>query len=484
MNRAIIRVFIVMTLLFAVLLGVSSYRSVLWPILDPTGFADDQSKNRRALLEEEIHPRGQILADDDSKLAESRNEGTQELPRYVRQYPTGDLFAHPIGYSFLNCGRSELESFYNSQLTGAGNELSSILDAILGSAEQGDDLITNLDPAAQKIATDALTAAAGDSGGAVVALEPSTGKVRVMASIPGFDPNTVPEQCSELNTETGSPIVNRPTQSLYPPGSTMKVVTATAALDSGEFTPDSTLDGSSPKDIGGVPLSNFAGEQFGTIDLTTALTHSVNTVWAQVAEQLGAKTMFQYMDRYGFDKKPPLDFPDGELGTSGVYSKGKTIEDTDAVDIGRVGIGQERLLVTPLQMAEVAATVANNGVRVAPRLGAEIRAADGRVKETFEPQEVTRVMKPSTADALTSMMTDVVNDGTGGAAALESIQVAGKTGTAEVDSGSTNQVWFIGFAPADDPKMAVAVTVERSDATGGDVAAPIAKQVLQQLLGE
>ena len=485
MNRAIIRVFIVMTLLFGLLLGVSSYRAVLWPILDPSGFTSDQAQNRRALLEEEIHPRGLIEADDGEKLAESRNEGTDELPRYLRSYPTSTLFAHPVGYSFLDCGRSELESFYNAQLTGAGNELSSILDAILGGARQGNDLITNLDPGAQQVATDALTSASGEgTGGAIVALEPSTGKVRVMASVPSFDPNTVPEQCSELNNQAGSPIVNRPTQSLYPPGSTMKVVTASAALDSGEFTPDSTLDGSSPQDVGGVPLSNFGGQSYGTVDLTTALTNSVNTVWAQVAEQLGPKIMFQYMDRFGFNEPPPLDFPEGELATSGVYAKGRTIKDSDAVDIGRVGIGQERLLVTPLQMAEVAASVANNGVRVAPRLGAEIRSADGRVKETFDTQEVTRVMKPSTSAAMTSMMTDVVNDGTGGAAALESIQVAGKTGTAEVDGGATNQVWFIGFAPADDPKMAIAVTVERSDATGGDVAAPIAKQVLQQLLGE
>ncbi len=149
MNRSIIRVFMVMTLLFAILLGVSSYRAVLWPILDPRGYANDQSLNRRALLEEEIHPRGQILADHDEKLAESKNEGTEEMPRYVRDYPTGSLFAHPVGYSFLNCGRSELESYYNTQLTGAGNELSGILDAILGSPEQGSDLITNLDPTAQ-----------------------------------------------------------------------------------------------------------------------------------------------------------------------------------------------------------------------------------------------------------------------------------------------------------------------------------------------
>ena len=482
MNRAIIRVFLVMTLLFAVLLGASSYRAVLWPVVNPRGYAAAQEQNRRALLAEQLNPRGLILADDDETLAESQNEGTGDLPSYERNYPTGPLFAHPVGYSFLDCGRSELESYYNTALTGTGNEISSILDSIFGSRREGDDLVTNLDPAAQQIATDQLDGAIGEAGGAVVALEPSTGRVRVMASVPSFDPNTVPDQCSELNQQAGSPIVNRPTQSLYPPGSTMKVVTATAALDSGEFTPSSTVDGSSPIDIGGVPLSNFGGQSFGSVDLTTALTNSVNTVWAQVAETLGNGTMFDYMTRFGFNEVPPLDFPAGELVESGVYSKGETVKAADAVDIGRVAIGQERLLVTPLQMAEVAASVANGGVRVAPRLGSEIRAADGRVKERFETQEVTRVMKPSTSKELTSMMTDVVNDGTGGAAALESIQVAGKTGTAEVDGGASNQVWFIGFAPADDPKMAIAVTVERSDATGGDVAAPIAKAVLQSLL--
>jgi peptidoglycan glycosyltransferase len=305
-----------------------------------------------------------------------------------------------------------------------------------------------------------------------------------MVSVPSFDPNTVADRCSELNNQTGSPILNRPTQSRYPPGSTMKVVTAAAALDSGEFTPDSTVNGDSPKEIGGVELQNFGGESYGDIDLTTALTNSVNTVWAQVAEQLGARTMLQYMGRFGFEKRPPLDFPDDELAASGVFSNGKPIGPGDPVDIGRVGIGQERLLVTPLQMAEVAATVANGGVRMAPRLGSQIKAADGRVKEEVGPEEVARVMKPSTASALTEMMTDVVNEGTGGAAALESIQVAGKTGTAEVEGGASNQVWFIGFAPADDPKMAIAVTVERSSGTGGAVAAPIAKQVLQKLLEE
>jgi penicillin-binding protein A len=481
-NRAIVRVFVAVTLLFAILLGVTSYRSVLWPIVDAAGYAEDQSKNRRALLEEEVRPRGLILSADGDTLAESRNQGGEDLPRYVREYPLGDLFAHPVGYSYIDCGRSELESFYNAQLIGQGSEFASILDAFFGSQDQGDDLHTNLDVDAQRAAADALRGAAGAAGGSVVALEPSTGSVRVMASVPSFDPNSVPDQCSELNNQAGSPIVNRATQSLYPPGSTMKVVTAAAALDSGEFEPSSTLDGSSPQDIGGVPLQNFGNQQFGQVDLTSALTNSVNTVWGQVAEQLGAGTMFEYMERFGFGDRPPLDFPAGELGTSGVYSEGRTLDAGDPVDIGRVGIGQERLLVTPLQMAEVAAAVANDGIRMAPRLGGEIRAADGRVRDEIEPQEVSRVMRSSTAETLTQMMTDVVNEGTGGAAGLESIQVAGKTGTAEVDSGASNQVWFIGFAPADDPKMAIAVTLERSGGTGGDVAAPIAKTVLQQLL--
>jgi peptidoglycan glycosyltransferase len=318
----------------------------------------------------------------------------------------------------------------------------------------------------------------------VVALEPQTGRVKVMVSVPDFNPNDVPTNFSELNQAEGSPMFNRATQARYPPGSTMKVVTAAAALDSGEYTPDSVVDGSSPKEIDGVPLTNSGGADFGNITLTEALTNSVNTVWAEVGEELGSATMYDYMEKFGFNTEPPLDYPRGQMTPSGVFDEnGKLLDEDDPVDIGRVAIGQERLQVTPLQMAMVAAAVGNGGVLMQPVFTDRIVDKDGRVKERVEPEEENRVIDEESATELAEMMANVVREGTGTAAALSGIDVAGKTGTAEVDSGASNQAWFIGFAPVEDPQMAVAVTVERTQGQGGTVAAPIAKQVLESLIG-
>jgi peptidoglycan glycosyltransferase len=320
----------------------------------------------------------------------------------------------------------------------------------------------------------------------VVALEPSTGKVRVMASVPGFDQNDVDTRFRQLNRDTNAPLLNRSTQAGYPPGSTFKVVTAAAALDSGEFTPGSTLSGKSGIAISGVPLANDGGEDFGPIDMTTALTHSVNTYWAQVGEKLGKSTMARYMARFGFFRKPPLDYPNDQKRASGEYSKrGRLLgPNSNQIDVGRMAIGQDKLAVTPLQMASVAATVANGGVRVKPRLTSKIVDPDGRTVQRINPQDAARVMKTSTADELAQMMSKVVEEGTGTAGALEGIDVAGKTGTAEIDvDNDITQPWFIAFAPVKDPKIAIAVTVERSQGGfGGTVAAPIAKAVMEQLL--
>jgi peptidoglycan glycosyltransferase len=314
---------------------------------------------------------------------------------------------------------------------------------------------------------------------------PKTGEIRAMVSTPDYDPNLIPDDYSQLNSDPAAPLFNRATQSGYPPGSTMKVVTATAALDSGEFDPDSTLDGSSPQTIDGVPLSNAQGESFGQIDFATALTYSVNTALARVGERVGAETLLDYMDRYGFNQKPEIDYPSFQLATSGVYDGSSLLTAADAIDVGRVAIGQERLLVTPLQMAEVAATVANRGERMCPRLWSKVIDVDQRVDE-LDPETCAKVMDRRTARQLTEIMKDVVSEGTGTAAALYGIDVAGKTGTAEVSGrpgcDAPNQAWFIGFAPADRPEIAVAVTVECTSGYGGDVAAPIAAQVMQEAL--
>jgi penicillin-binding protein A len=476
-NAQIVKLFGFVLALYALILGFTSY----WSVFEAKGLKENIANKRPLLEEQQIH-RGEILASDGTtKIAYSTpTAGAGGAKIYVRHYPEGSLYGNPIGYSFVDRGRVGFEQSHNDELVGNKTEFLSILDQLRGHAQVGDNVQSALDPEAQQVATDAL----GSQKGSIVAIEPSTGKVRVMVSNPTYDPNDVATDAgfTELNKDPNAPLFNRATQSGYPPGSAMKVVTATAALDSGDFTPDSVVNGDTNVKISGVPLQNFGGESFGDIPLTEALTHSVNTVWAQVAEKLGKDEVYKYMDRYGFDRKPQLDYPPEQLATSGVFDGGKLLDQNDSIDIGRVAIGQERLKVTPLQMAEVVATVANKGVLMRPRLWEKRTDQDGR-ETSMEPTEIDRVMSEETASSLTKMMTDVVNEGTGGAASLGAIQVAGKTGTAEIDpSRNINQPWFIGFAPAEDPKIAIAVTVERSSGEGGTVAAPIAKQVLEVLL--
>jgi peptidoglycan glycosyltransferase len=262
-------------------------------------------------------------------------------------------------------------------------------------------------------------------------------------------------------------------------------VTAVAAIDSGRYTKDSTVDGPSPKVISGAPLNNFGNEDFGAVPLTLALTKSVNTVWAEVGETVGRDTMQRYMERFGFFDRVPVDLPKGERGQSGVVAAGRrgfAPVTSDRVDLGRVAIGQGGLLTTPLQMAMVASAVANGGRLMKPAIATGIVDKDGR-REEVEPEEIGRVMKPETAQQVGDMMANVVREGTGTAAALSGFPVAGKTGTAEIDiARSINTPWFIGFAPRDEPRVAIAVAVERSNGQGGTVAAPIAKQVLEALL--
>jgi penicillin-binding protein A len=478
MNSQMVKLFGLIALLFAVLVGFTSY----WSVFEAEALKEKRV-NRRPLLEQQQIRRGTILAADGSVIARSVRRGRGDNLIYTRRYPQGSLFGHPIGYSFTEKGQSEFEKFHNDELIGEESEFSSLLDELRGHRQEGDNIVSTLIPSAQQTAFEAL----GGQPGAVVALEPQTGRVRALASVPPYDPNQVPDRFAQLNRDSGAPLLDRATQSGYPPGSTFKVVTATAALDTGEFTPDSVVNGDTGIEIDGVPLQNAGGASFGPIDLTTALTNSVNTVWAQVAEALGEETMYEYMDRFGFNRDPQIDLPDDELAPSGVYEGGELLSPDQPVDIGRVAIGQERLFVTPLQMAEVAAAVANRGDLMRPRLWDRVVDPDGRVVERMKPQTQSEVMSEETAATLNEMMQNVVNEGTGTAAALSGISVAGKTGTAEVPgreacAGLPNQAWFIGFAPAEDPQVAVAATVECTSGQGGTVAAPIAKAVMEAVL--
>jgi peptidoglycan glycosyltransferase len=457
MNQPIQRLFVLVVVLFAVLIGFTSR----WTVFEANALRKNTA-NHRVLLQEERIKRGLIRAADGSVLAGSTKI---DATRYQRRYPTKDLFAHPVGFFSIDRGTTGLEAFYNDPLSGRATTAIDALQRLLGPRNQGDDLKTTLSPAAQKAAYAGLNGRAG----AVVAMDVRSGAVRALAATPSFDPS------DPAHAKT----FNRATQGRYPPGSTFKTVTAAAALDSGRFTPNSQVNGRNHQIVSGAPLDNFGGEAFGNVDLTFALTHSINTVWAQVGVKVGKQTMADYMEKFGFYSDPPMDYPDSQMLPSGEYRNGKLLAPTSRfIDVGRMAIGQDKLLVTPLQMASVAQAIGNGGVRMEPRLVQKVVDPDGRTTATPLPKEATQVMSKASADALTVMMKSVVREGTGTAAALSGVELAGKTGTAEIDpAAGINDLWFIGFTP----DVAVAVVIERQKGQGGTVAAPVAKQVLQAL---
>jgi peptidoglycan glycosyltransferase len=482
MSAPILRLFATIVLLFAVLVAWTSR----WSVFDAKALRDNRL-NSRPLLAALHVKRGAIDAADGSALARSVHgpRGT-----YRRTYPTGALFGHPVGYANVALQQlSGIERYRNDELSGqsGSNTLSSLADELQGKRQEGDTVVTTLDAQAQRIATQALQATG--SPGAVVALDPRTGAVKVMASTPGYDPNRLgqPGVFRALNAPgSGAPLLNRATQSSYAPGSTFKVVTAAAAIDTGKYTPTSVINGDSPKTISGVPMHNDLGHSYGDISLTTATTYSVNTVFGQIGEALGKSTMGDYMRRFGFYRRPPLDYPADEVFASGERLNGRLLPVTSPqVDVGRMAIGQDKLAVTPLQMAMVVAAVANGGRLMAPHLTDRVVDPDGRVVERVQPRVWSTPISATTASDVNQMMRTVVESGTGTAVQLPGIEVAGKTGTAEIGTLGANltQPSFVAFAPADRPRIAIAVTVERSQGGfGGTVAAPIARAVLQSLL--
>jgi peptidoglycan glycosyltransferase len=482
-NRQIVKLFAFTVILFAVLIGFTSY----WAVFDAQALKKKDA-NKRPLLEQQQIRRGRVLAADGTVIARSVPKGRGEALRYVRRYPEAGLYGHPIGYSFVRQGDTEFEEYHNEELIGEESEFTSILDELRGLQQEGNDVVTNIDPVAQRTALEGLEAA---GLGGVVAIEPSTGRVRAMVSNVPYDPNLVPEHLETLRTDPASPLVNRSTQGQYPPGSTFKVVTAAAALDSGVITPETAIDAPGTLEVQGLPLQNDFNESFSGLTLDGALTNSVNTWFAQVGEKVGQDTLFEYMDRFGFNSKPAIDLPSEQLSTSGIFDleDGRFLGPNDPIDIARVAIGQERLLVTPLQMAEVAAAVANGGRLMRPQIWSRVIDPDGRVIDSLDPSEYSQPISEETAAELTTAMEGVVSEGTGTNAAISGVPVAGKTGTAETPGNEScgggseeNQAWFIGFAPADDPKIAIAASVECTEQFGNDIAAPIFREVAEAIL--
>jgi penicillin-binding protein A len=468
------RLFAVIVVLFALLVVFTTR----WTVIDKSSL-DNNSLNRLTLVSQLRIKRGRILASDGTVLAKSVPAGGGT---WKRVYPTGSLFAQAVGYSnVLEGSAAGLELSDGSDLRGLQTGLGSIFGQ-LSPTRTGDDVYTTLDPKAQRVAMQAL----GSQEGSVVALNPRNGAVLVMYSNPSYNDNG----SNPCGSKASGTCFNRATQASYAPGSTFKTVTATAGIDSGLYTPDSEINGKSPLTVSGVPLENDGNQDWGFQTLTTAMINSINTIFAQVAERVGRGGMANYMKRFGFYSKPPLDYPPAEMRASDVVSvsSGKALPPGSGdEDVGRIGIGEGGVSVTPLQMAMVAAAIANGGKLMTPHLTARVVNSDGVTVKTISPSVFSQVMSPNTAREVTDMMTKVVEEGTGTTVQFGGISIAGKTGTASIGapgSGLT-QPSFLAFAPANDPKVAIDVIVDRSQGGyGATVAGPIAKAVLQTLLSE
>ena len=362
------------------------------------------------------------------------------------------------------------------------------LDKLQGKSVVGDSVRTTLDLRGQRAALEAL----GRTCGAVVVLDPRNGKVRVMASSPSYDPNLVENDFDAIgrisaDCRPASPLLNRATVGLYAPGSTFKVVTAAAALESNLYEPGSGFNDPGYCTVYGKRVNNFdTSSPFGSIDLATALQYSVNSVFCNIGLRLGAKRILRTAEKFGFYELPPLETPREERAASGLYRDGKPWfpERNSAVDAGRMAFGQERLLVTPLQMAMVAGAIGNAGILMRPWVVERISSPTGRTLLKTKPERIRRVVRPTTARDVAEMMVRAVRGGTGTNAQLSGFRVGGKTGTAETGVAGRNTTWFIAFAgrEGERPELAIAVVLENQDSTGGQTAAPIARRVMEALL--
>ena len=495
MDRQIRKLGIALLVLFLIAFAQVNYIQVF----AADRIAEDPANAQRQLIAEYRIDRGSILAADGTTVLASSRKSPGAL-RFQRRYPHGELYAHETGFYSFVFGRTELEQSYNDFLTGDAAELlpQTLTDLVLGRPKQGATIVTTLVPEIQEAAATAAQAEAGDV--AIAAIDPATGDVLALVSEPTYDPNPLASQdpdvvrdsWDELNADPEKPLLSRSSDELFPPGSTFKLVTASAALENG-FGPESLWPNPNELDL---PLTDATIENFGgstcsggsQITLADALRQSCNVVFGAVGLELGADKLAAQARAYGFTAEAgedlvPFDIP----WTSGVFPAPETFEGRDpAVAIS--AIGQQDVAANPLQMALVAGAIANDGVEMQPRLVTEARDPSGRVIAEFQPQEFSQPLSPENSAALTQMMVGVVEAGTGTAAQIPGVTVAGKTGTAQHGEGENPHAWFVCFAPAEAPRIAVAVIVLDggslgSEATGGQVAAPIARAVLEAGLG-
>jgi penicillin-binding protein A len=484
-NAPLRRVSIAVLVLFGLLVANANYVQV---------FEGDRlrtdSGNTRVLLDEYERQRGAIVVDGKS-IAESRP--TNDKLKYLRLYPGKDAYAPATGFYSLIYGATGVEQTDNDLLTGSDSRLFTrrLSDLLTGRDPKGGNVVLTLNRAAQEKAYKALSGRRG----AVVALDPRTGAILALASSPSYDPTVLSSHdpqairaaYEKLTDDDNAPMLDRALNRSYPPGSTFKVVVSAAALQNGR-TPETVLDcphrlklPQSTKE-----LRNFGDETCGAnrVPLITAFTNSFNTAFAKLGMDLGEPTVRRQAEAFGITDSAfsvPLRASPSSVGPIG-----------DGAALAQSSIGQRDVKLTPLQGAMIAAAVANRGRLMKPYLVKELQAPDLSVLDRTEAEPLNPdqpdAIPAEVAGQLTTMMVSVVNNGTGKRAQLDGVQVAGKTGTAENAPGKQPHAWFIGFAPAENPSVAVAVVIENagnenSEATGGEASAPIARDVIKAVLG-
>ena len=449
----------------------------------------DDPRNRRIITATFSRERGAILVGKD---AVARSVPSDDKYRYQRTYPQPMKYAPITGY-FSWYSQTGVERSQNAVLSGDDSRLfvTRLVDLLSNSDPKGGNVQLTVNAAAQDAAWAGLEDLPGDAQGAVVALEPTTGRVLAMASTPTYDPNdfashdlgAVAELGEALNADPREPLINRAISTTLPPGSTFKIVTAAAAIESGDYDADSMVPGGfrfqlpqSSTSIGNHDGSNCGGRR---ITLTQAMEVSCNVTFLSLANELGTDAMADQAEAFGFNST--------SLEDLGGQARSLYPRDLDAPQTAMSGIGQSSVTATPLQMAMVVAGIANDGDVMRPYVVDEVRAPNLSVLDRTEPQSLSRAVSSTTAEELTSMLVSTVEQGTATPAQIPGVAVAGKTGTAQSTADRPPYAWFVSFAPADNPQVAVAVLVQSSDTSrdeiaGGRLGGPIAKSVMEAVI--
>ncbi|MFD8567123.1 peptidoglycan D,D-transpeptidase FtsI family protein [Streptomyces sp. NPDC059639] len=444
--------------------------------------------NRRVAIARYSTPRGDIIVDGKSITGSKATSGTDL--KYKRTWKDGPMWSPVTGYASQVVGATQIESIEDGILTGNDDRLffRNTLDMVTGKKKAGGNVVTTLNAKAQKAAYDGLK---NRGKGAAVAIEPSTGKILALASTPSYDPSSFAGNSnddggtfSKLDKDKDKPLLNRALRETYPPGSTFKLVTAAAALESGKVTDiDAKTESPVPFIMKGTttPLKNEGNIPCENVSLRNALKVSCNSVFGKLGQDMGNKTMLDEAEKFGFNEQQFVP----------VRSNASNFDDDmNDSQVALSSIGQYDTATTPLQMAMVASAIANDGKLMKPYMVDELKASNLDTIEKTEPEEMSQPLSEENAQKLQAMMETVVNEGTGTSAKIDGATVGGKTGTAQhgVDNSEKPYAWFVSYAKTSSgTPVAVAVVVEdgaanRDDISGGGLAAPIAKSVMEAVI--